>query len=124
MRKEKISILIPAYNEEEVIVSTIGETVKVLEELNFDFEVIVIDDGSNDNTYIYVQENLKYFNNKVTIKKYCSNKGKGFAIKHGCNYITGDYVLFLDADMDLHPSQINSFLSIIKKEETDLVLGS
>ena len=124
MRKEKISILIPAYNEEEVIVSTIDETVKVLEELNFNFEVIVIDDGSNDNTYIYVQENLKYFNNKVTIKRYGSNEGKGFAIKHGCNYITGDYVLFLDADMDLHPSQINSFLSIIKKEKTDLVLGS
>jgi len=124
MRKEKISILIPAYNEEEVIVSTIDETVKVLEELNFDFEVIVIDDGSNDNTCSYVKENLKYFNNKVTIKSYDSNEGKGFAIKHGCNYITGDYVLFLDADMDLHPSQIDNFLAIIKNEKADLVLGS
>jgi len=124
MIKEKISVLVPAYNEEEAIVSTVDETIKVLEKLNVDFELIVIDDGSVDNTYSYVKESLKKFNNKVTIKRYDSNKGKGFALKHGCNHITGDYTLFLDADMDLHPSQLKNFLNIIRNEKADLVLGS
>jgi len=124
MKNKRVSVIIPAYNEEENIVFTIDETIKVLDELNFDFEVIVIDDGSKDNTYNYVKDSLKKYNNKVSIKRYESNEGKGFAIKYGCNYVTGDYVLFLDADMDLHPSQIKNFLNIMKTEQADLVMGS
>ena len=124
MGKEKISVLIPAFNEEGGIISTINETIKVLNEIGNDYEVIIIDDGSKDNTYNIVSENLSKFNGKVKIERYDKNIGKGHAIKYGFNFVTGDYVLFLDADMDIHPNQINVFLDLIRKNEADVVMGS
>ena len=124
MGKEKISVLIPAFNEEGEIINTINETIKVLNEIGNDYEVIIIDDGSKDNTYNIVSENLSNFNGRVKIERYDKNIGKGHAIKYGFNFVTGDYVLFLDADMDIHPNQINIFLDLIRKNEADIAMGS
>jgi len=65
MRKEKISVIIPAYNEEDNIINTISETIRVLENINDDYEIIVIDDGSTDNTYINVKSKITDFKNKA-----------------------------------------------------------
>ena len=124
MKREKISILIPAFNEEENILLTVKETINVLNTLDKDYEVIIIDDGSHDNTYNIVKKELGQFNDKVKIEKYTPNQGKGFAIKYGFNFVTGDYVLFLDADMDIHPSHIKRFLDLIDKYQADIVIGS
>jgi glycosyltransferase involved in cell wall biosynthesis len=124
LKNEKISILIPAFNEEENIISTLKETVNVLENLKRDYEIIIIDDGSKDNTYNKVKSNIDTFNEKVKIYQYTPNIGKGFAIKYGFNYVDGDYVLFLDADLDIHPSQVDSFLKLIREHEADVVIGS
>src|SRR5680860_853587 len=110
MNKEKISVLIPAFNEEEKIIATIDETIKVLDGLGDDYEVVIIDDGSKDDTYGIVSKNLPNYNGKVRIEKYSKNMGKGYAIKYGFSFVTGDYILFLDADMDIHPAQIIAFL--------------
>jgi Glycosyltransferases, probably involved in cell wall biogenesis len=124
MVKEKISILIPAFNEEDKIILTIKETLNVFEKIGYDYEIVIIDDGSVDNTYNIVQENLNIFNERVKIERYKSNTGKGFAIKYGFNFVSGDYVLFLDADLDLHPSQITNFLKLMKEHKADFVMGS
>jgi len=124
MVKEKISILIPAFNEEDKIILTIKETLNVFEKIGYDYEIVIIDDGSVDNTYNTVQENLNIFNGRVKIERYKSNTGKGFAIKYGFNFVSGDYVLFLDADLDLHPSQITNFLKLIEEYKADVVMGS
>ena len=124
MLKGKISVIIPAFNEEDNILTTIEETIKVLAEFGTDYEVIIIDDGSVDNTYNKVQENLSIFNGIVKIESYKSNIGKGFAIKYGFNFVSGDYVLFLDADMDLHPSHMKDFLKLIEEYKADVVMGS
>ncbi len=124
MRKEKISILIPAFNEEENILLTVKETIAVFDDLGEDYEVIIIDDGSYDGTYNVVEKELGQFNSRVKIERYTPNRGKGFAIKYGFNFITGNYVLFLDADLDLHPSQIANFLHLMKEKKADVVMGS
>lgn len=124
MNKEKISVLIPAFNEEEKIITTITETINVLEQLKIEYEIIIIDDGSVDSTHELVSINISNFNNKVKIKRYERNKGKGFAIRDGFIFATGDYVLFLDADMDLHPSQIELFLKLMRENKADVVIGS
>ena len=124
MKQEKISVLIPAFNEEENILLTIKETIAVFDDLDEDYEVIIIDDGSYDDTYNTIKKDLGQLNGKVRIEGYTTNHGKGFAIKYGFNFVTGDYVLFLDADLDLHPSQINNFLYLMKKEKADIVIGS
>ena len=124
MEDEKISILIPAFNEEENIILTLKETIDVLENLKKAYEIIIIDDGSIDNTYNKVKSNIEIFNDKVKIYQYAPNTGKGFAIKYGFSYVTGDYVLFLDADLDIHPSLVNNFLRLIKEHRADVVIGS
>ena len=124
MIKEKISVIIPAFNEEEIIVITIKETIKVLKNLGIDYEIIIIDDGSNDNTHSNVNDALNDYGGKVRIERYEPNKGKGFAIKHGCSFATGKYIFFIDADMDLHPSQIKNFLDVMKNNKVDVVMGS
>ena len=124
MIKEKISVIIPAFNEEKIIVITIKETIKVLNNLGIDYEIIVVDDGSNDNTHSNVNDTLKDYGGKVSVKTYKPNKGKGFAIKYGCSFATGKYIFFMDADMDLHPSQINNFIDVMKNNNVDVVMGS
>ena len=124
MLKEKISVIIPAYNEEDNIINTISETIRVLENINGDYEIIVVDDGSTDNTYINVKSKITDFKNKVVVERYSPNKGKGFAIKYGANFIKGAYVLSLDADMDLPPKQITNFLKLMNESKADVIIGS
>jgi len=126
-QKEKISVIIPAYNEEKNILNTINETKKVLETTNYDYEIIIINDGSIDNTAEIVKNNFNYKDYKdykVIFEGYEPNKGKGCALKFGVNFANGDYILFMDADLDLHPRQLMNFLNEIKKTNADAVIGS
>ena len=123
-QQDKISVLIPAFNEEENILLTIKETIAVFDDLGKDYEVIIIDDGSHDDTYHIVSKELGQLNGRVRIEKYIPNQGKGFAIKYGFNFVNGNYVLFLDADLDLHPSHITDFLKLMEKNNADVVMGS
>ena len=121
---EKFSILIPAYNEEKNIILTITETIEVFEDFKKDYEIVVIDDGSTDNTCNLVKNNLTNLNNKIKIESYSPNKGKGYALKYGFNFASGDYILFLDADLDLHPSQLVNLYNLMMEKNVDVAIGS
>jgi dolichol-phosphate mannosyltransferase len=124
---EKISVIIPAYNEEKNIKSTLEETIKVFGGLNYDFELIVVDDGSKDKTYNTVKRYIKEtekVKNKIKIKRYERNTGKGFALKYGTGFASGSYILFMDADLDLHPSNIKDFFDTLRSKRADVVTGS
>jgi len=118
------SILIPAYNEEANIIATLKETVKVLDTFNTPYEIIVIDDGSKDKTLQKVAGFINSGNNRVKIQSYFPNKGKGYALKYGTNFANGIYTLFLDADLDLHPSHIVEMFKLMQENGADAVIGS
>jgi dolichol-phosphate mannosyltransferase len=118
------SILIPAYNEETNIAATIEETVKVLETFNPSYEIVVIDDGSRDRTCQKVADIISSGNSKVKIQSYFPNKGKGYALKYGTGFANGNLILFLDADLDLHPSQLIEMYKIMQENNADVVIGS
>jgi glycosyltransferase involved in cell wall biosynthesis len=120
----EFSILIPAFNEASTIISTIMETVKVLENFNSNYEILIIDDGSIDNSFNTIKAFLEKNNKRVKIERYFPNKGKGFALKYGFNFLKGRYVLFLDADLDLHPSQLINLYAIMQENNADVVIGS
>ena len=121
--KGKVSVIMPAYNEEKHILHNIEETVRVFDQFACNYEIIVVDDGSLDNTY---KEALKAQNGhaNVIVKRNMINRGKGRAIKHGFRFAQGDYIVFLDADLDLHPGQIKGLFDIMKREDSDIVIGS
>ncbi|RKY34274.1 MAG: glycosyltransferase family 2 protein [Candidatus Omnitrophota bacterium] len=125
IRGKKISIIMPAFNEAGHIGASLDETVRTFSAFNCDYEIVVIDDGSSDDTYKNAKQNAeKYPQGLIIVKRTRSNYGKGRALKKGFRYTKGDYIIFLDADMDLHPGQIDTFFDIMQLTETDVVIGS
>lgn len=111
----------PAYNEAECIGRTIREIRKALAGTDCGYEVIVVDDGSADETFARASAAA---DGNIKAVRYADNNGKGHALKYGYQYAGGDMVLFLDADSDLPPSQISNFVDRMKRGDTDVVIGS
>jgi glycosyltransferase involved in cell wall biosynthesis len=119
----KISVIMPAYNEEAHIYENVVETRKVFEESGVPYEIIVSNDGSKDKTFENAQKAERDFPNVFAVNNPI-NLGKGQALREGYTKVTGDYVVFLDSDLDLHPNQIHLLFDIMQKENTDIVIGS
>lgn len=111
----------PAHNESDHIAEVIGETCQALG--GADYEIIVVDDGSRDNTHMEAAHAASS-NANVRLVGYHGNYGKGHALRYGSGYATGEYVVFLDADLDLHPRQIKTFLDVMETTNADAVIGS
>jgi glycosyltransferase involved in cell wall biosynthesis len=122
--KGKVSVLMPAYNEATRISSNIEETVETFKEFGCSWELIVVDDGSSDGTYEKALAYAAKYPGLVTVKKNPSNLGKGRALKKAIHYVSGDYVVFLDADLDLHPVLIQTLFDIMRLDNADIVIGS
>lgn len=120
----KVSVIMPAYNEGSRIVSSIEETVETFKKFGWPWELIVVDDGSTDDTYEKVCAISEKYPGHVIAKKNPFNLGKGRAIKKALHYVSGDYTLFLDADMDLHPVQARTLFDIMHLNKADVVIGS
>ncbi len=117
----KISIVVPAYNEGEHIYKNIREFEDAFSRLNFDYELIIVNDGSTDNTY---EEANRARSEHVKVLTYSPNQGKGYALSYGVKHASGELVTFIDADLDLHPKQTSVFLDYMNQNGTDIVIGS
>lgn len=121
VKKIKLSIIIPAYNEE----NTVGKILKEIEKINLkrvEKEFIVINDGSTDNTERVIKNFTKKFNN-IKLINHKNNMGKGKAIRTGFKYATGDVILIQDADLEYSPKDIPKLLKEILEGE-NVVYGS
>lgn len=114
----KVSIIIPCYNEEKRIVKTLNHIEDYIKSKKHQFEIIVVDDGSKDNTVKVVNESRI----KVRIIKFEKNKGKGCAIKAGMAASCGDISLFMDADSSTEISEFDKLMPHFK--DYDVVIGS
>ena len=117
-----LSIIIPAFNEEESIKPLINRIFSNIETNLKDFEVILIDDGSDDNTWTEIVKVSHKFKNIVPIKLF-ENYGKSDALDAGFKICKGNYVLTMDADLQDDPSEILPLYSMIKEKNYDLVSG-
>jgi len=114
----------PAYNEARHIVKNLLEVVETLSAFEYDFEVILVDDGSPDHTYLEAAKLLSTHPELIRVVHYGENRGKGNAVMCGAAFARGEYVVFLDADMDLHPSQLPVLFGIMDARKADVVIGS
>ena len=113
-----ISIIIPAYNEE----GTIKEIINKVSKVNINKEIIVVNDGSNDNTYNIISDIKGRYNLKIiNLEK---NYGKGYAIRKGLEKSRGDIIIMQDADLENEPSDYQKLLDPILKGKTKIVFGS
>jgi dolichyl-phosphate beta-glucosyltransferase len=117
----KLSIVIPAYNEQERIVATIGAIASHVSDLGFPWEMLIADDGSKDDTVKIVEE-LGLVN--LTVLKTPQNGGKGSAVQRGMLASRGKYVLFDDADNSTPIEEVSKLLNKLEKEGFDVAVGS
>ncbi len=116
-----LSLVVPAYKQEKTIVKDIINLDSILSSFDFKYEIIVVVDGFFDNTFDKAKSVKK---NTVKVFGYEINKGKGFAIKYGIEKAEGDIIGFIDAGMDIDPSEISIMLDIFDWNKADIVVGS
>lgn len=116
----KLSIIIPAYNEEKTIIKILEKVNKVKIE-GVEKEIIVIDDCSNDNTLYLLENNNDLYNELIKSSK---NNGKGAAVKKGLLKAKGQYILFQDADLEYDPNDYVKLIEPILRFNADVVMGS
>ena len=119
-KMKKLSIIVPCYNEEEVVPLFYSETKKVLNALVEDYEIIFINDGSSDNTISKILEITKK-DKKVSYISFSRNFGKESAMYAGLKNAVGDYVTIMDADLQHSPVLLPNMLKIIKESNYDSV---
>ncbi len=121
----KLSIIIPVFNEERTIRMLIEQVFKAVKDLNINAEIIVVNDGSTDNTLKVLQaikngRKLKF--ELINLKK---NSGKGSAIKVALPLVRGDYILIQDADLEYSPvDNYQLLIEPVLNSKSEVVFGS
>ena len=113
----------PAYNEGTAIRSNLLATYRMLKAFKTPFEIIVVDDGSGDWTYEEARKAARGLRG-VVVKRNDVNQGKGWALKEAFRLCKGQWIVFLDSDLDIDPGQLRLFFQIQKDKDTDVVIGS
>lgn len=113
----RLSVLVPAYNEEHTIVRVLQALLKEKDV----FEVIVVDDASTDKTF---KRALSVKDKRIRVIRHTTNQGKGKAIQTALRSATGNYILIQDADLEYDPKEIPTLLAPIQAERAKIVYGS
>jgi len=119
----EISMIVPAYNEDALIQDTLKGLRSYLSTRPETFEILVVDDGSRDNTVVLIEEWQK--SNDVRLKLLLNkvNRGKGFSVRRGVQESCGSYVIFIDADLPYELHALDDFLAALRNGH-DLAVGS
>ncbi len=117
-----ISVVVPLFNEEESLPELVVWIEKVMAENNFSYEIVMVDDGSKDNSW-QVIESLQNKNANIKGIKFRRNYGKSAALFCGFEVAQGDVVITMDADLQDSPDEIPGLYSMIKSDGFDLVSG-
>ena len=121
IKEMEISVVIPAYNEENRIVPTIDTIKKYLNKHSKNYEIIIIDDGSKDATYSLLFN--KYMKDeRITVLRNEKNRGKGFSVKRGFLKAKYSLVLFTDSDLATPLEELDKMVPLIKAN--DIIIAS
>jgi len=119
----KVSIVIPGYNEGASIFKNLITCESVFSDMFPDFEIIFVNDGSTDNTLEMATKASPDIPSLWVIDS-PTNEGKGSALQIGTSRATGKYIVFLDADLELPPTQLPTFFALLEDQNADVVIGS
>nr|CAG4647307.1 EOG090X0B9X [Megafenestra aurita]SVE92580.1 EOG090X0B9X [Megafenestra aurita] len=123
--ENKYSVLLPTYNEKENLPIIVWLLNKSFTENSYDFEIIVIDDGSPDGTLdVAKQLQTIYGDKKIVLRPREKKLGLGTAYIHGIKHATGNFIVIMDADLSHHPKFIPKFIEKQKEKDYDLVSGT
>jgi dolichyl-phosphate beta-glucosyltransferase len=121
MTQLELSIIVPAYNEENLIVSTLDGLRDYLSKRSEPYEIIIVDDGSRDKTAVLAEEWGRTNHARLLVNE--KNMGKGFSVRRGVEESRGQYLIFIDADLPYELDAIDGFLQALRAGN-DLAIGS
>ena len=117
-----LSVIVPVYKQEKTIANDITNIANVLDQIRYDYEIIVVVDGIKTDKSYQIIKRLKHKNLKVF--GYQHNHGKGYAIRFGMAKTKGDYIAFIDAGMEIDPNGISMVLEHMEWYNADIIVGS
>lgn len=116
------SIVIPVYNSEQIVSNTVAQIVKEFERTSFNYEIILVNDGSKDNSWNIIKK-LAIENKYIKSINLIKNYGQHNAILCGFNHVSGDFVITMDDDLQNPPSEIIHLINKMSESDYDLVFG-
>lgn len=120
-KKRVLSLIIPAYKQEKTIRRDLLRIKVAMDQLRYDYEVIVVVDGRSDHTYDRAKS---IRSKKITVIGYQHNHGKGHAVRFGMAKAQGDIIAFIDSGMDINPNGISMLLEHFEWYNADIIVGS
>lgn len=121
----KLSVIIPAYNEEKTIAAILDRVREVQLTGGMEKELIIVDDHSSDGTAAFIQAySEKHPDGGIRFFRHDRNSGKGAALRTGIEHATGDFVVIQDADLEYDPNEYNLLLQPLLDGHADVVYGS
>jgi dolichyl-phosphate beta-glucosyltransferase len=119
----KYSIVIPAYNERLRIIATLEAVVACVRQEHWDAEVVVVNDGSTDETADLVRDFARQAP-EVHLMENPSNRGKGYSVRNGLLHARGEVVMFTDADLSAPINEADRLFAAIEQDGADIAIGS
>ncbi len=117
-----LSVVIPAYNEEKRLPHTLKATLGYLKKQPYQWEIVIVNDGSHDKTADVVRQ-FSIQEANIRLLQYGGNKGKGYAVRYGMTHAKGEIQIFMDADNSTSITHADQFIPLTKKG-FDVVIGS
>jgi glycosyltransferase involved in cell wall biosynthesis len=121
LRELSLSVIVPVFNEAERIQANLELLISEVAPYFSSFEILVVSDGSTDGTESVLKS---YVHPRTKLICYPENHGKGYALREGFKAASGDFILFIDGGMELHPREIRIFIGLMELYDADVVVAS
>lgn len=112
----KVSLIAPAFNEEDRIVDFLHGAMNVLDTLGHEYEILVVDDGSTDHTRERAASVAS--NPHIRVVGYSQNQGKGWAARYGMRHVQGDIAIFMDSDNEVSAENLRHYVKALQDADT------
>src|SRR3989339_788294 len=116
-----LSLIIPVYRQEKIILKNIKEIKSILDKIRYDYEIIIVFDGIVDSSYQKIKKTKMA---KVKTLAYFKNQGKSYAIRLGMKQAKGDYIMFIDSGLEIDPNGISMLVEHMEWYDADIIVGS
>lgn len=116
-----LSLIIPVYKQEKTIAKNLRKIKIVLDQIRYDYEMIVVIDGTVDRSFEKIKKEKIP---KIKCLVYKENHGKSFAVRLGMSYAKGDYIMFIDSGMEIDPNGISMLIEHMEWYNADIIVGS
>lgn len=115
-RQTRLSVVVPFYNASDLVPEVVRRLKSALKKITTDYEIILVNDGSSDNTLEYLKKEAEC-DSRIRLITYEKNMGKGYAVRYGIGKSFGTYVVYIDGDLDILPDSLDDYINSLHRSD-------